>query len=376
MAEAEAPADAAAAIAEPFVLPPYQETFIAQYSRNFKLGVVTFALALMVLPWALGRLIPPSVEAPKKIAEIHKTHVDGADTEAADTTTKPLHDRTSVSTSANAAVLNDQDDKNIKLTPAPDPSVTEDTPQGTLPRIAEDGRMPWQVYARPYNMADQRPRLAILVADLGLSRATSDAAINRLPTNVTLAFDVQSPVAAAWSSRARQDGHEVFISIPMEPFDYPRSDPGPNTLLTSLPSSDIIQRTIWALRQSVGYVGITTFSGSRLTTDPEKMSVVFDVLKQRGLMIFVARSAPHSVVYAMARDGIIPVATHNVPIDETMTPDAIDKALDRLEKEAQRHGRAVGVVSSTPLTLDHLERWLKDLPGRGVSLAPLSAMVE
>ena len=264
----------------------------------------------------------------------------------------------------------------MKLTPAPDPAVTEDSAQGTLPRIGEDGRAPWQVYARPYNTADKRPRIALVISDLGLSRATSDAAINRMPMNVTMAFDVQSPVAAAWSNRARQVGHEVIISIPMEPFDYPRSDPGPNTLLTSLPNSDNIQRLMWALRQSVGYVGITTFSGSRFTTDPEKMRPVFDIAKQRGLMLFDARTAPHSIISNLGREDHIPYATATLQIDDMMTPDSIDNALERLEKEARLNGRAVGIAASTPMTLDHIQSWLKDLPSRGVSLAPLSAMAQ
>jgi len=190
-----------------------------------------------------------------------------------------------------------------------------------------------------------------------------------------MAFDVQSPVAAAWSSRARQEGHEVIISVPMEPFDYPRSDPGSNTLLTSLPNSDNIQRLMWALRQCVGYVGITTFSGSRFTTDPEKIRPVFGVLKDRGLMILDARTAPHSVITTMAAEEHIPVATETLQIDDSLAADDIDKALERLEKEARLNGRAVGVAVSTPLILDRLQIWLKGLPDRGVSLAPLSAVV-
>ena len=33
---------------------------------------------------------------------------------------------------------------------------------------------------------------------------------------------------------ARAAGHEVLLQAPMEPFDYPDNDPGPQTLLTSL----------------------------------------------------------------------------------------------------------------------------------------------
>lgn len=42
-------------------------------------------------------------------------------------------------------------------------------------------------------------------------------------------------MAATWktATRAREAGHEILLQLPMEPFDYPDSDPGPQTLLAS-----------------------------------------------------------------------------------------------------------------------------------------------
>ena len=57
-------------------LPPRVETFLAHYSRNFKLAVVTFILAILVLPWSLGRLMPEVLSSHKPV---HETHVQGAD---------------------------------------------------------------------------------------------------------------------------------------------------------------------------------------------------------------------------------------------------------------------------------------------------------
>ncbi len=213
------------------------------------------------------------------------------------------------------------------MTPAPDEGLSEDTPEGSLPRIGADGRQPWQVYARPFNTADTRTRIAIVITDLGLSRVDTDAAIARLPANVTLAFDVQSPVVGAWLSRARQDGHETLLMVPMEPFDYPRSDPGPNTLLTSLPNTDNLMRLQNSLREATGYVGITTLSGSRFTTNPEKLDPVLDLLKRRGLMFFDAHIAPHSAVPDIARERKIPVAVGTQQLDQNLSPAAVDAAL-------------------------------------------------
>ena len=130
------------------------------------------------------------------------------------------------------------------------------------------------------------------------------------------------------------------------------------------------------MRQGTGYVGITTLSGSRFTADPEKVRAVIDVLKKRGLMVFDARMAPHSVVMDEAREMRVPAVAETIRIDQSLAPDAIDDALNQLEKTARLTGRAVGMAASDPVVLDRLQAWLKDLPARGIALAPVSAMVQ
>jgi polysaccharide deacetylase 2 family uncharacterized protein YibQ len=183
-------------------------------------------------------------------------------------------------------------------------------------------------------------------------------------------------VIGAWCARARQDGHETLLSVPMEPFDYPRSDPGTNTLLTSLPNTDNLARFHWALRQSTGYVGVTTLTGSRFTTDPDKLGPILESLRKRGLMIFDTRAAPHSAIMDMARNLHVPAVASTTRIDQNPSPEAIDTALDQLEKNARLTGRAVGIASPSPAVIERLQNWTKTLPSRGIALAPLSAMVQ
>ncbi|MFY9287811.1 MAG: divergent polysaccharide deacetylase family protein [Alphaproteobacteria bacterium] len=351
-------------------VPPWQETRLARYPRKHKIAAVIGFLVVIIAPW----FVPVAVlEDVKKLQpEISSESGDTSNgIQLPDTAEHALGPA-----DFSGEALNDQDDRNIKMVKAPDTGLSEDTREGSLPRIGEDGRQPWQIYARPFNTSDRRPRIAIVVVDLGLSRVTTDAAINRLPANVTLAFDAQSPVIGAWNSRARQDGHETLMMIPMEPFDYPRSDPGPNVLLTNVPNTDNLARLYNSLRQASGYVGIMTLSGSRFTTDPDKLAPVLDVLRKRGLMIFDARIAPHSAIMDMARNQHVPAVASTLRIDQNPSPEAIDASLAQLEKTARLTGHAVGIISALPVSVDRLQVWLKDLPQRGIALAPLSAMVQ
>ena len=350
-------------------LPPRRETFLARYPRNVKLAVTAVLFAVLVLPpvWIHNRL---------------HHRVDGGSAGASpafmggEDANKGAGNDLVVESDAHAAALNDQDDRTVKLAVAPDVRVTEDTAEGSLPRRSASGLSPWQVYARPFNIADKRPRIAIVITDLGLARAITDRAIAELPSTVTLSFDAQGPVVGAWGARARQDGHEIILQVPMEPFDYPNSDPGTDTLLTSMPDSDNLVRLLKMMRHASGYVGITTISGSRMTTDSTKFALVLRTLHDRGLMILDARAAPHSVVTDMAVNANVPVATATQRLDGGMSPDELDEALNDLEKTALQSGRAVGILSPTPMALDHLQTWLKNLSSHGIALAPLSATVQ
>src|SRR5271163_1111164 len=68
-----------------------------------------------------------------------------------------------------------------------DPALAENTPQGPLPRVAEDGRKPMTAYAAPAPAAGKF-KIAIVVNGLGMSAGATKAALDALPAGVTLGF--------------------------------------------------------------------------------------------------------------------------------------------------------------------------------------------
>ena len=100
---------------------------------------------------------------------------------------------------------------------------------GILPRIGADGSRPAQVYARPPDAlltSGARPaaRIAVLVGGLGVSDSVTAEAIAKLPRPSPSAFSPYGGDAGKHVAGARDDGHEVMLQAPMEPFDYPDND--------------------------------------------------------------------------------------------------------------------------------------------------------
>lgn len=260
------------------------------------------------------------------------------------------------------------------LVPVPDPALVETSATGPLPVIAKDGRQPWQVYSRPFDRADKRPRIAVVITGMGLDGDLTTQAIERLPPAVTLSFDPYARQLAQQTNAARQAGHEILLDLPMEPTDYPRQDPGPATLLTSLDDGQNIARLNWVLGRAAGYVGVTGLSGSRFTSARQSIQPILVALKQRGLMFIDSRASEQSIAASLARSLGVPWAMNDRLLDSEPSQDGVDKALANLEERARRDGAALGIGTPYPVTLERIAAWVPTLAGKGLVLAPSTAV--
>lgn len=262
------------------------------------------------------------------------------------------------------------------LGPAPDQNLVEPSRDGPLPVVGKDGRKPWQVYARPFDQADKRPRVALIFSGLGQSTAATEAAIQRLPGGVTLAFAPYAKNLDQWIGLARAAGHEVLLTVPMEPIGYPENDPGPHTLLTNLSERENRDRLLFLLSRFTGYVGVLNTMGARLTTAPQSLKPILEEIKDRGLIFVDARSSLRSVAAAQATEIGLPRAINNRFIDIKAARSDIDQRLDELERIARGSGYALGIGSPYPVTIERVALWVRELESKGIALAPVSALVD
>jgi hypothetical protein len=278
---------------------------------------------------------------------------------------------------------------------APDPALLEQMPDDTpstvasgdtigavapghtsgalLPRIAADGRTPMQVYAARFDAATKMPRIAIVIAGVGLDQAASEAAIHTLPQAVTLAISPYATAPGPVAAAARQAGDETLVSIPLEPQGYALNDPGQRALLTNAAPADNARRLDWVLSRFTGYVGATgalgDMHGERFAAVPDQMDPMLAELAARGLLYVDPRPGAAPLPYVWSR-------TVDVVIDEPPDAASIDQRLGQLEKRAHDTGTALGLIDAIrPVTLERLRAWVGNLAGRGYVLAPISAIV-
>ncbi|MBS0472944.1 MAG: divergent polysaccharide deacetylase family protein [Proteobacteria bacterium] len=255
-----------------------------------------------------------------------------------------------------------------------DPALIENTPNGPLPRIAADGTPPQRAYAATA-VNNGHPRIAIVISGLGISAKATAAALATLPPQVTLAFAPYASDVQRWVAEARREGHEVLLEVPMEPYDFPDSDPGPHTLRSGVGEEANTERLVWSLTRFTGYTGVTNLLGARLLSDSDSLEPVLTYLARRGLLFYDNGESNRSVAPEVAARAGVSFAQATTTIDTIETAMEIDRQLSDLENAAREHGSASGAGFIHPITIDRVATWAKGLAGRGFVLVPASAIV-
>ncbi len=261
-----------------------------------------------------------------------------------------------------------------------DPKLLENSRYGMIPIAAADGLRPFKAYAAGSDLDRARaakiPSIAIVVTGLGVGAAKTADAIMKLPGAVTLAFTPYGSDPGKLVERARAQRHEVLLQIPMEPFDYPDNDPGPQTLLTTLNGEQNLDRLHWHLSRFQGYVGLANFMGARFVATDAALQPILREAAKRGLAFLDDGSSPRSVAAAVAGTQALPFSKADVSIDAVPTAAEIDRALTKLEGIARERGSAIGVASALPVSIDRIGAWTKALESRGILLVPLTTAMQ
>ena len=258
------------------------------------------------------------------------------------------------------------------------PDLSEETADGPIPRISAAGLKPFDIYARPAveAVASGKPMIAIVVTGLGINEQGSLDAIDQMPDDVTLAFAPYGKTLTTTVAAARSAGHEVLLEVPLEPFDYPQNDPGPQTLLTGEPPRANLDKLFWLMARFGGYVGVINNMGARFTASAADFSPMMEELGARGLGYIDDGSSNRSLAPQLASGNQVPFSRADLVIDANPSRASILAALASLEAKAVENGHAIGIVSALPISVSAVTEWSRALEAKGILLVPASALMK
>jgi hypothetical protein len=259
------------------------------------------------------------------------------------------------------------------------PDLLEETEHGSIPRVAASGETPFQAYAKPAlspAAAEGKKLIAIVVTGLGLNETGTANAIDTLPDTITLAFAPYGKGLNRTVASARSGGHEILLEVPLEPFDYPESDPGPDTLLTGQAPRDNLDKLFTVMAKFGGYVGLINHMGARFTASTADFAPIMEELGARGLGYLDDGSSNRSVATQLAAANGVAFGRADMVLDQTPSRAAILEQLAALETRATEEGEAIGVISALPISVQTLSEWASSIETKGFAIVPVSALMK
>lgn len=218
-----------------------------------------------------------------------------------------------------------------------------------------------------------RPRLAIVLDDLGSERSAADA-IFALHFPITISILPYKPHSQEIAQEARKRGCEVLLHLPMQ--SLANETPEPQELRPGLSREDV-ERIVTNMLEALPEAdGVNNHQGSQATSNRALMDELMPVLKDAGVFYVDSRTAAETVAYQTARRDGVKTAFRNVPfLDDIQDKTAVKRQLQIAIRGAKEKGEAIAIGHPHAATLQALREMLPEAKKQGVRLVFVSDVV-
>jgi polysaccharide deacetylase 2 family uncharacterized protein YibQ len=225
------------------------------------------------------------------------------------------------------------------------------------------------------NQAEKIPRLAFIIDDIGYTDLMAEQ-LRDLGIPLTAAIIPSAPFARSEAEKIHEYGLEEIIHLPMQPKDPVNHHPRDQfVLLDSNPAE--IAALIQNAQALVPYAhGLNNHMGSLITSDPQAMRRVLDLIKKAGLFFVDSKTAVETVGFDLAREMKIKTVIRDVFLDDEQSYAYSSGQIRHVLELAMRNGHALAIghpFASTLAALRAAVLWLKQ---QKVEIVFASALLE
>jgi hypothetical protein len=258
-------------------------------------------------------------------------------------------------------------EKAVKEKPAPEKQAKKESKGTKSARKQAD--LP---AAKP---AERTAFIAIVIDDLGQDLRSAQE-ILALPGRLTMAIMPGFPLSKKVAELAIQGKHEVLLHLPME-HRGKNGRPAPGMLRSTMTPMELLNVISEDVDSVPGAIGVNNHEGSSLTENLEAMKFLMAELKARDLVFLDSLTSAKSVAYATAKEFGMKAAKRDVFLDnESENGDYIRNQLNELARIAKEKGHAIGIGHPHPATISELSKWLADAGKQGITIVPVSKLMQ
>jgi polysaccharide deacetylase 2 family uncharacterized protein YibQ len=220
------------------------------------------------------------------------------------------------------------------------------------------------------------PRVAIVIDDMGSNKRRTRELIN-LEAPITLSFFPLCRHSPELAKKASENGKEIIMHMPMEPYGFPGIDPGKGALLMGMNDKELYQR-IHENLEAIPYIkGVNNHMGSRFMENDHRVGILMKELKARNLFFLDSRTTSKTSGYRTAKKLGVKTGQRDVFLDNNSYDEAeIRRNISKLAEIAKEEGKAIGIGHPHRSTIRSLREMIPRLKEGGIEIVPLSDLMD
>jgi len=194
-------------------------------------------------------------------------------------------------------------------------------------------------------------KIALVIDDVGYNDALGPFLDLGIPvTFAILPYEHFSKIVAAELSKK---GMPYILHLPLEPEQYPKVDPGKAALLIKMTDQEIRKKFLSDLASVPGVSGVSNHMGSRFSSNPAKMRVLLELVKENNLFYFDSYTSSATKAGKIARELGVPFEENSIFVDLKDDPEFMKKQFEFALKLINKFGSCA--------VIGHIQK--KALPG-------------
>jgi len=222
----------------------------------------------------------------------------------------------------------------------------------------------------PRDPARAKKKIAIVIDDVG-EDYQSALELARILEPITLSI----LPSRAYSQEALKLGKEfhkqVMLHMPMQPEDYPATDPGNSALFCDMSREEISQNLKNALNSLPGVIGVNNHMGSAFTARKDATNAFLEEIARQNIFFLDSKTAKNDVSFQMAREMNLKTCRRGIFLDNLRDEEVIWRKLVELCWEDRPDQSRIAIGHPYPETIRVLRERLGELELMGCEVAPV-----
>ena len=218
------------------------------------------------------------------------------------------------------------------------------------------------------------PVIAVIIDDCGYNLLPCKFAPS-IPASISFSIlpDLQHSTKVAECVHA--NNKEVMLHLPLEPHEILEKYPKEYLIKTTMTQGKI-ESILRKNLNTIPYLsGVNNHTGSKATEDRRTMSVIFSVLKERGLFFVDSLVTDHSVCNTLAQDMHLPFTARDTFLDNENEREYIEGQFAHLADQAKRRGYALAIGHARSLTLQIVKEQIEKLEKEGFRFVTVRELI-